>query len=55
MLTVLMIVCAAGALLLIAVGAYSQFRELWAHPDHRVLAGGSHSTRPPKRGRVGRE
>jgi hypothetical protein len=32
MLIVLMILCAAGAVVLIGLGAYGEFRELWVHP-----------------------
>ncbi len=42
MLIVLMLFCAAGAVFLIGLGAYAEFRELWAHPDHRFVGGGSH-------------
>jgi hypothetical protein len=31
MLVVLMLFCAAGAVLLIALGAYAEFQELWPH------------------------
>ncbi len=48
MLFVLMLFCAAGAIFLIGLGAYVEFRELWAHPDHRIIAGGSRPVRPPK-------
>jgi uncharacterized membrane protein len=41
MLLVLMVCCAVGAVFLIGLGAFTEFRELWTHPDHRVLAGGS--------------
>ena len=37
MLVTLMIFCAAGAVFLIGLGAYTEFHDLWAHPDHRVL------------------
>jgi hypothetical protein len=47
---VVMLFCAAGAIFLIGVGVYTEFHELWAHPDHRVLAGGSRRDEPrPKR------
>jgi hypothetical protein len=50
MLVVLMVFCAVGAIFLIGLGAYAEFQELWAHPDHRVAAGGSHAGRPPRSG-----
>lgn len=48
MLMVLMFFCAAGAVFLIGVGAYTEFRELWTHPEHRVVAGTSHPVRPQR-------
>ena len=50
MLIVLMLFCAAGAVFLIGLGAYTEFRELWAHPDHRITAGGSRPIHSPKYG-----
>jgi len=36
MLFVLMFVCAAIAVLLVGLGAFTVLRDLWAHPDHRI-------------------
>jgi len=41
MLIVLMVFCAGGGLFLIGLAVYSEFRDLWAHPDHRVHIDGS--------------
>ncbi len=41
MLTTLMVICAVGAVLLIGVWAFAEFRDLWSHPDHRAVGGGS--------------
>jgi hypothetical protein len=35
MLLSLMIACAVVAVLLLAMGAFSDLHDLWAHPDHR--------------------
>jgi len=35
MLLSLMIVCAVGAVLLFAMGAFSDLRDVWTHPEHR--------------------
>lgn len=35
MLLSLMIVCAVGAILLFALGAFDELRDLWTHPDQR--------------------
>ncbi len=48
MLLMLMIGCALGAVLLIALGAFSELRDLWVHPDHRAIGGGSQFTDKPK-------
>lgn len=50
MLVVLMVFCAVGAIFLIGLGAYAEFQELWAHPDHRVAAGSSHPVQSPRSG-----
>lgn len=36
MLLTLMLFCAAGAVLLIALGAFSEIHDLWTHPEHRI-------------------
>jgi len=42
MLVLLIVVfCAAGAIFLVGLTAYNEFQDLWQHPDHRVVAGGS--------------
>jgi len=48
MLTTLMIGCAIAAVILIVAGAFSEFRDLWKHPDHRAIGGGSEFTDNPK-------
>ena len=35
MLLWLMIICAAGAVLLFAMAAFSDLQDVWKHPDHR--------------------
>jgi hypothetical protein len=37
MLLSLMIACAGVAVLLFAMGAFSDLLDLWAHPDHRPV------------------
>ncbi len=45
MLMVLMLFCAGGAVFLIGLGAYAEFREIRAHPNHRESARGLYSGR----------
>jgi len=47
MLLSLMIVCAIGAVLLFALGAFDDLRDVWKHPDHRA-AEDHHSFPKPK-------
>jgi len=44
MLTLLMIVCAGGAIFLIGLGAYSELKDLWVHP---MKHGEEHPEIPP--------
>ena len=46
MLVVLMVVCAGIAVLLIAVGAFGELRDLWEHPDHRISEEDSRGEKP---------
>jgi hypothetical protein len=36
MLLVLMLSCAGGAIFLICAGLFSEFHDMWVHPDHRI-------------------
>jgi len=45
MLLSLMIVCALAAILLFALGAFEELRDLWMHPDHRPSDEGRHFPR----------
>ena len=45
MLMVLMLFCAGGAVFLVGLGAYAEFRDLRAHPNHPESARGSHTGR----------
>jgi len=49
MLLVVMIFCAAAAVFLIAIDVYTEFHQLWTHPDHRVVAGGSRRDDPRRK------
>jgi hypothetical protein len=49
MLLVLMLSCAGGAVFLIAVGAFTEFHDLWAHPDHRISEADSRWGKPKSR------
>jgi hypothetical protein len=43
MLMVLMLFCATGAVFLIGLGIYAEFRDLRAHPGRRERVSGPHS------------
>jgi hypothetical protein len=45
MLFLLMVFCAAGAIVLIGLTAYNEFRDL-THVDHHVVADGSRFGKP---------
>jgi hypothetical protein len=45
----LMIVCAVGAVLLFALGAFEDLRDAWKHPAHRDLEDVSHHPKPKLR------
>jgi hypothetical protein len=45
MLMVLMLFCAGGAVFLIGLGAYAEFRDLHAHSSHRKSVRGRHCGR----------
>ena len=49
MLLSLMIVCAVGAVLLFAMGAFSDLRDVWTHPDHRPAEDDAHWHKPKPR------
>ena len=36
MLLILMLACAGGAIFLIGAGVFSEFHDLWVHPNHRI-------------------
>jgi hypothetical protein len=42
MLLTLMVLCAVGAILLVGLGAFTELRDLWAHPEHREDVEASH-------------
>ena len=45
MLFMLMVFCAAGAIVLIGLTAYNEFRDL-TQADHHIVAGGSRFSKP---------
>ena len=49
MLTTLMLGCAIVAVILLVEAVYSEISDLWKHPDHRAIGGGSEFTDNPKR------
>jgi len=46
MLMFVVVFCAAGAVIIVGLSAYSEFHDMWAHPDHRALGGGSRYPKP---------
>jgi len=46
MLLSLMIVCAVGAILLFASGAFDELRDVWRHPEHRDAEDDPHHPKP---------
>jgi len=42
----LMIVCAVVAVLLFAMGAFDDLRDVWTHPDHKGDDDDPHHPRP---------
>lgn len=47
MLVLLMIFCAAGGVFLIALGVYTELREVWMHPDHPIDTEHPRAFKPP--------
>lgn len=46
MLFELMVFCAVAAIFLIGLSVFSELRDLWSHPEHREVGGGSHLPKP---------
>ena len=46
MLLWLMIACALGAVLLFALGAFDELRDIWTHPDHKDVENEWHHPKP---------
>lgn len=49
MLLSFMIVCAVGAVLLLALGAFEDLRDAWKHPVHQDLEHVPHHPKPKLR------
>ncbi len=46
MLLSVMIVCAVGAVILFAMGAFDELRDLWKNPEHRDPEDDLHHPKP---------